>query len=52
MFHCGEVGAIDAYLKRTARFSWRVLVQYLNLFKAGGEAEVLDGIEEVVDDVL
>ena len=41
VFHCVEVGTIDADMRRTVRFSWRGLVQHLNLFQTDGQAEVL-----------
>ena len=52
VLHCFEVGAIDADLRRTVRFSWKWLVQQLSLPQADGEAEVLGCIREAVDDVL
>ena len=39
-------------MRRTARFSWRGLVQHLSLLQADGEVEVLECIREAVDDVL
>ena len=52
VFHSAEVGAIDADLRRTVRFSWRGLVQQLRLLQADGKAKVLGCIREAVDDVL
>ena len=52
MFHCIEVGAIDADLRRTVGFSWKGVVQNLSLLQADDEAKVLGCIIEVVDDVL
>ena len=52
MLHCVEVGAIDAYMRRTVRFSWRGLVEHLSLLQADGEAAVLGCIREAVHDVL
>ena len=52
VFHCVEVGAIDADLRRTVRYLWRGLVQHLRLLQAEYEAEDLGYIREAVDDVL
>ena len=52
MFHCVEVGDIDADMRRTVCLSWRGLVQHLGLLQADGEAKVLGCIREAVDDVL
>ena len=52
VFHCVEVGAINADMRRTVRFSWRGLVQHFSLLLADDEAEVLGCIREAVDDVL
>ena len=52
MFHCVEVGTIDADMRRTVRFSWRGLVQQLSLLQADGKAKGLGCIREAVDDVL
>ena len=41
VFHCVEVGTIDADMRRTVRFSRMGLVQHLNLSPTDGEAEVL-----------
>ena len=46
---CVEVGAIEADMRRSVRFSWRGLVQHLSLLQADGEAEVLGCIREAVD---
>ena len=51
VFHCVEVGAIDADLRRTVLFSLRELVQHLSLLQANGEADVLGCIREAIDDV-
>ena len=51
MFRYVEVGAINACLRRTVRFSPRVLVQQLSLLQDDNEAEVLGRIREAVDDV-
>ena len=52
VFHCVEVGAVDADVRRTVCLSWRGLVQHLSLLQADGEAKVLDCIREMVDNVL
>ena len=52
VFHSAEVGAIDADLRRTVRFSWRELVQHLSLHQADVEAKLLGCIREAVDSVL
>ena len=52
VFHCIVVGAVDADLRRTVRFSWRGFIQHLSLLQADGEAEVFGCIREAVDDVL
>ena len=52
MFHCVQVGANDADVRRTVFYTWRGLVQHLSLPQADGEAEVLGCIREAVDDVL
>ena len=43
MSHCIEVGAIDADLKRTVRWSWRGLTQHSSLLKADGKPEMPSG---------
>ena len=52
MFHCVEVGAIDADVRRTVRFSWMGLIQHLSLLQADSETEALGCIREAVDDEL
>ena len=52
MFHCFEVGAIDADVRRTVCHMRRGLLQHLSLLQADGEAKVLVCIREAVDDVL
>ena len=48
-FHCIEVGAVDADVRRTVRLTWRGLGQHLNLPRADGEEGC---VGEAVDDVL
>ena len=52
MFHCFEVGAIDADLRRTVRLLWRGFVQHLSLLQADSEAKVLGFIRDAVGDLL
>ena len=52
VFHCVQVGAIDADARRTVCLLWRGLLQHLSLPQADGEMEVLGCIREVVDNVL
>ena len=52
VFHCVEVGAVDADVRRTVCLSWRGSVQHLSLLQADGEAKVLDCIRDMVDNVL
>ena len=52
VFHCVEVGAIDADVRRTVCHTWRGLVQHLSLLQTYCEPEVLGCMREAVDDVL
>ena len=52
MFHCCEVGDLDADLRRTVGFSWRRMLQRFTFLQADDEVEGFSHFIEADDDVL